>query len=125
MSVSSQIEESAVTLVVFGICVLALIYAYRKLFPHSADSQPLGSGAYQKLGDVLGPAESYNDSFPSGWGGVWKTLSDAFVAGPLFGGLGSPDTAAAAPAGTSVSDYNPNLAPGDIPAISQAFQNWS
>ena len=124
MSVSSQIEESAVTLVVFGIFVFALIYAYQKLLPPSADSQPSETpytGAGQKQGEVLGLG-AYNNPFTYPWGDLWTNLKNVFEYGFV---PGAPGQVAAAPAGTSVSDYNPNLAPGDIPAISQAFQNWS
>jgi hypothetical protein len=91
--------------------------------PYQPD-QPAGSytGAGQKLGENL-PAADYNNPFTYPWGDLWTNLKNVWNYGFVPATPSTPRTRQAD--GSDLNDYNPNLEPGDIPAISQAFLNWS
>jgi hypothetical protein len=86
--------------------------------------QPAGSytGAGQKSGENL-PAADFNNPFTYPWGDLWTNLKNVWNYGFVPAVPSTPQTQQAD--GSNLNDYNPNLEPGDISAISQAFLNWS
>jgi hypothetical protein len=126
---ANPIEELDSVVVLGFLLGIALLAAWAvskfDLFGASATEIPPGAtpSPYVGAGGKAGEAQpSYNNPFTYPWGALWTNLKNVFSNGLV---PANPSDVAAAVPGSSLSDYNPGLEPDDLPAISEAFANWS